>query len=137
MKWGSLISHHQKCGRPIQALPTPANRQFPRGRPVWSGTSGASGTGQTTSVTFNTASSSTSDFKTVIATAGNSMTVNAIVYELTGTFTPEIVFTGRSLTRFGIEENITLGFTATPSLTASQIGGLQWRLRHPERATAP
>ena len=112
----------------FKALPTPANRQFSSGKPVWSGTSGASGTGQTTSVTFNTVSSSTSDFKTVIATAGNSMTVNVIVYELTGTFTPEIVFSGRSYTRFGIEENITLGFTASPSLTASQIGGLRWAI---------
>ncbi len=56
------------------------------------------------------------------------MTVNVIVYDLTGTFAPENNFTGRSLEHFGIEEVITLGFTPTPSVTVSQAGGLRWRI---------
>ena len=93
----------------------------------FSGSSGASGTGQTTSVSFNTVSSSTSDFKTVTATSGNTKTANVIVLELTGTLTPNDNFSGRSLTSFGINEQITLGCTIAPSgVTASQVGGIQW-----------
>jgi hypothetical protein len=79
-------------------------------------------------VTFNTVSSSTSDFKTVIATSGNTVTVNVVVYDLTGILTPAVEFNGRSHIKFGIEETINLSFTANPSVTAAQAGGLRWRL---------
>jgi hypothetical protein len=112
----------------FKAVPDPANGQWPAGKPVWSGTSGASGTGETTSVTFDTNSSSTSDFKTVVATSGNAITANVVVFELTPQLTPNDNFTGRSLERFGITERLTLGFTVTPSgVTAAQAGGLQWQ----------
>lgn len=111
----------------FKAVPDPATATFESGKPVWSGSSGATGTGETTSVTFNTTSSSTSDFKTVIATAGNSQTVNVIVYELTGKLTPQDNFTGRSTTDFGVAEVINLSFTATPAITATQAGGLLWK----------
>jgi hypothetical protein len=110
----------------FKALPSPSDKQFQSGLPVWSGTSGATGSGPTISVTFNTISSSTSDFKTVTATSGNGMTANVIVYELTGVFTPQDNFAGRSLTRFGLLENVNLSFTANPSVTASEVGGLGW-----------
>ncbi|MGA9997093.1 MAG: hypothetical protein WBP93_16870 [Pyrinomonadaceae bacterium] len=111
----------------FKAIPDPADGTFASGQPVWSGTSGATGTGETTSVTFNTASTSTSDFKTVIATAGNSVTVNVIVYNLTGVLTARDNFTGRSNTDFGVAEVVDLSFTATPAVTAAQAGGLQWK----------
>ncbi len=111
----------------FKAVPNPSNATFTSGQPVWSGSSGASGTGVTTSVTFNTRSSSTSDFKTVTATAGNSVTVNIIVYELTNVLTPQDNFSGRSTTTFGVAEVINLSFTATPTLTATQAGGLLWK----------
>jgi hypothetical protein len=109
------------------AVPNPSGSAFPTGKPTWSGTSGASGTGTTTSVTFNTTSSSSSDFKTVIATDRNVVTANVIVLELTGTLTPDDAFTGRSTTNFGIHEHLTLSAGITPSgLSASQVGGIQW-----------
>src|SRR5262249_5219006 len=46
----------------FKAVPEPSGASWPSGKPVWGGTAGASGTGDTTSVTFNTASSSISDF---------------------------------------------------------------------------
>ncbi|HXM47985.1 MAG TPA: hypothetical protein VN956_08950 [Pyrinomonadaceae bacterium] len=111
----------------FNAVPNPANAQFASGKPVWSGSSGASGTGQTTSVTFNTASSSTNDFKTVTASAGNAVTANIIVIELTGNLAPDDPFSGRSLTDFGIHERITLSASISPSgISVSQLGGLQW-----------
>lgn len=112
----------------FKALPNPANATWPSGQPVWSGTSGATGTGPTVSVTFSQASSSANDFKTVIATHGAPVTANVVVYDLTAVFTPENNFSGRSLGSFGVEELVTLGFTATPSVTASQAGGLRWRI---------
>lgn len=56
---------------------------WPPNKPEWSGTSGASGTGETKTVTFNTLSSSTSDYKTVKAKCGNEETVDVIVCEIT------------------------------------------------------
>jgi hypothetical protein len=53
---------------------------WPPSKPVWGGTSGASGTGGTTSVTFDTASSSTTDYKTVTASnCGSTVTCNVVV----------------------------------------------------------
>jgi len=47
---------------------------------------------------------------------------------MTGVLTPDDNFTGRSTTRFGIRERITLGSTITPSgITASQVGGMKWQ----------
>jgi len=65
----------------FKAVPSPTTATFPSGQPVWSGSSGATGTGATKSVTFNSVSSSTSDYKAVQANAGNSLViVNVIVY---------------------------------------------------------
>lgn len=109
----------------FKAIPTSSS--FPSNKPVWSGTAGATGTGQTKSVTFSTASSSSSDYKTVIATAGNAVTVNVIVIQLTGQLTPDDNFSGRSATSFGVHEHVTLGATIAPSgVTASTVGGMQW-----------
>jgi len=60
----------------------PAAADWPTGKPEWSGTSGASGTGATKSVAFNTLSTSTSDYKTVIAECGNTLTANVIVCQV-------------------------------------------------------
>ena len=66
----------------FKAIIKPAGATWPSGKPVWGGTSGASGSGETISVTFNTVSSTTSDYKTVTATCGNTVTVNVIVFEV-------------------------------------------------------
>lgn len=112
----------------FKAIPAPANEPWPGGKPVWGGTSGASGTGDTKSVTFNTASSSTSDFKMVIAESGNIVVVNVIVYDLIDAFIPRDNFIGRSLTNYGLAEVVDLSFTATPPVTAAQAGGLRWKI---------
>lgn len=113
----------------FQAVPTPDGSSFPSNQPVWSGTSGASGTGPTTSVTFNTLSSSLSDYQTVTATCGNTYaTASVTVYDLTPTLTPEDNYSGRDLNNYGVCEYIDLNFQTTPSgITASEIGGLQWQ----------
>ena len=111
----------------FKAIPNPTNATFPTGQPFWSGTSGATGTGETKSVTFSTVSSSTSDYKTVIASNGTPITVNVIVYELTGTLTPQDNFTGRSQVRYGVAEKVDLNFSTIPSLTYQQIGELEWK----------
>jgi hypothetical protein len=98
--------------------------------PVWSGTSGVSGYGETTAFTFNTLSSSTSDSKTVEASSGprgNSVTVFIIIYDLTGTLTPVDNFDQRSQLKYGLEELVNLDFKTTPAgITAAQAGGLTW-----------
>jgi hypothetical protein len=110
----------------FKAMPNPSDSTFPNGKPVWSGTSGAVGTGQTISVTFNAVSTTRSDYKTVVATSGNSVTANVIVYELTGTFTPQDNFTGRSLIRFGLQEIVDLSVTISPSMRVSNLGRVRW-----------
>lgn len=113
-------------GVTFKAIPNPSTATFPSGQPVWSGSSGATGTGSTVSVTFNTASANATDFKTVTATSGNGVTVNVLVYELTPTTTPQDNFTGRSTTDYGLKEIVNLAFTTSPTVTAAQAGGLNW-----------
>lgn len=113
----------------FKAVPDPVE-PWPSGKPVWGGTSGASGSGETKTVTFNALSTTLTDFKTVTATCGNvssAITANLVVYDLTGTLTPVDPFTGRSQTKYGLEEIVNLAFTTDPAgLTAAQAGGLEW-----------
>lgn len=104
----------------------PSSGTFPAGKPVWGGTAGITGTGATKSANFPTISSSASDFFTVTAESGNTVTVNVIVYELQGILTPQDNFADRSQTRYGIAELIDLNYETTPALTTSQIGELTW-----------
>lgn len=54
-------------------------------------------------------------------------TVEVKVVKLTPVFTPKDNFAGRSLSRFAIAEEIDLNFTVEPpSITAAEIGGLEW-----------
>ncbi len=110
----------------FKAIPVPNDTTFSSGHPTWSGTSGATGTGQTKSITFDTVSSNTTDFKTVTASVNSSVTVNVIVYELIGALNPQVFFNGRSQSRYGLAERINLGFLVSPGVTAQQIGGLIW-----------
>ncbi|MDY7011783.1 MAG: hypothetical protein SVV80_13680, partial [Planctomycetota bacterium] len=61
----------------FKAIPDPAAASWPGGKPVWGGTSGASGTGETKDVTFNAVGN-----KTVTAECGNTVTANVIVVEV-------------------------------------------------------
>ena len=45
---------------------------------------------------------------------------------VTAVITPRDNFAGRSLTRLGVAEVADLSFTATPSVAAAHLGGLQW-----------
>ena len=66
----------------FKALPSPTGSHFYVNDPTWSGASGATGAGDTTTVTFTTLSKNTHDYKTVIATVrngGGSYTANVIV----------------------------------------------------------
>lgn len=127
--WTDASTLYVHLGTTVQfkAIPDPCDASWPSGKPVWGGTSGASGTGSTTSVTFNLLSSSTSDYKTVTAECGNTVTVNVIVFDFTGTLTPDDNFAGRSQTQYGLEETVALAFTTSPTgISASQAGGLEW-----------
>lgn len=66
----------------FKPVPSPGAASWPSGKPVWGGTAGATGTASTKAVTFNTLSSKLTDFKTVTAECGNTVTVNVIVYSL-------------------------------------------------------
>ncbi len=112
----------------FRVVPMPPATDFSGGIPVWSGTSGASGVGQTIAVPFNTVSGSTIDLKTVTATLGNALTANVLVYDFDGVLTPDDNFEGRSLTDFGVGETISLSATFTPAITPEQAGGLVWEV---------
>lgn len=113
----------------FKAVPNPGDAFWPTGKPVWDGSSGASGTGETAGVGFHTLSSSTDDYKTVTATCGNTVTVNVIVYDYQGTLDPKDDFNGRSQSCYGLEEKVDLGWDITPcGLTPIEINGLTWYL---------
>jgi len=112
----------------FKATPEPDGASWPSGKPVWGGTAGASGTGSTESVTFNTLSSSTSDYKTVTAEdCGSTVTIYVVVFEFEGVFTPEDDFDDRATEYYGLEEKVALSFETDPwSVPANQAGGLKW-----------
>jgi hypothetical protein len=114
----------------FKALKTPADApSWPAGYPVWSGSSGATGTGEMITVTFGVLSTTNVDFKTVNATCGNTVTGNVVVYDFDGVLTPVDDFEGRSYDRYGICETINLSYTTTPPfITEYDIGGLQWEI---------
>lgn len=96
---------------------------------TWSGTSGISGTTGTANVTFNTVSSSETDYKTVtFSNSFSQKTINVIVYELSGTMIPVDNFSGRSQSDYGIGEKVNLNFSTNPVLTSTTIGGLEWKI---------
>ncbi|MDR1925110.1 MAG: hypothetical protein LBQ66_12130 [Planctomycetaceae bacterium] len=112
--------------------PTDAS-SFPANQPVWSGTAGATGNSETVSVTFDTTASTTTDYKTVIASCGtNSKTVNVIVYEFDSLTVTETACTTNSLTKPDSTEStlyvckkdndntkISLSMKLTPDVTAA------------------
>lgn len=92
----------------------------------WGGTSGASGTGASITVTFGNASSPPTDYKTVTATCGNTVTVNVVVYDLRGILTPADNFPGRSQSTYGLNEDVALSFETIPAGLTDKIGRLEW-----------
>jgi len=114
----------------FKAISTSDPLLFPTGTPVWGGSSDATGTSETMMVTFSTLSSTTSDFKTVTATCGNtSMTAYVIVYDFTPILTPQDNFEGRDLDYYGVCELIDLSFSTSPSgIGQYYIGGLKWQI---------
>jgi len=125
---GTLYVHKGKTVT-FKAIPDPSTASWPSDKPVWGGSSGASGTGETTDVIFNTLSSTLSDYKTVTATCGNTVTANIVVFDFEGVFTPDDDFEDRSISDYGLEETVALTFTTDPTgVTAAQAGGLEWTL---------
>ncbi|HBI41312.1 MAG TPA: hypothetical protein DDY78_00445 [Planctomycetales bacterium] len=119
-------------GQPVtfKAVSMPTGSTYPAGQPVWSGSSGASGSGVTFSVAFNQLSASSTDYKSVTATCGNtSATANVIVFDLLPILTPQDNFAGRDLTAYGPFEYLNLSYQTTPpGIYEGDIGGLQWRI---------
>jgi hypothetical protein len=66
----------------FKAIKSSDNVPWPSGKPVWGGSSGVSGTGEITAITFSTKSTSGADYKTVTAECCNTVTVNVIVCEV-------------------------------------------------------
>jgi hypothetical protein len=113
----------------FKALPNPSGASWPSGKPQWKLNGSPIGDPGDTEIpiTFNTVSSSTSDYKTVKAECGNTITVDVIVYDLDGCLLAEDDFDNRSYSHFGVRELIDLSYEITPSgPTASTIGGLKW-----------
>jgi hypothetical protein len=80
-------------------------------------------------VTFGSLSTTRTDYKTVTATCGSiSLTVNVVVYELTGSLVPIDNFQQRNQTKYGLREIVDLYFITNPSgISSTQVGGLQWQ----------
>lgn len=99
----------------FKAIPSPSGASWPADEPVWSGSAGISGTGETKDATFNTLSMSLTDYKTVTVTAGNTSTANVVAYDLTPITEPVDDFVGRSKSQFGVGEDINLSYETQPA----------------------
>jgi hypothetical protein len=86
------LDDYQDCPSPLavakgadvtfRAIKKPSWAPWPAGKPVWSGSSGASGTGEEKEVAFDITSSSPTDYKVVQAECGNAVSVNVVVVDL-------------------------------------------------------
>jgi hypothetical protein len=127
----------------FKAIPLPSTGTFPSGEPIWSGTSGASGTGDTTTVQFNTASPAGTSY-TVTATCGNSVTmyvicVNVQLITRTEASTPDGSPSSRTTVGVGEIVDVTLTPTSLGHVTWSLAGGgeLSATKGNPIEFTAP
>jgi len=78
----SFMAVGQNCTFTFQAISNPEDAEtWPSGKPAWGGQ--VSGSGTFKDVTFNTASTTPSDYKTVSAECGNTVTVNVQVVDIT------------------------------------------------------
>ncbi|MHC4568839.1 MAG: hypothetical protein ACYTE3_24135, partial [Planctomycetota bacterium] len=66
----------------FKAVKTYEPADWPTGKPVWSGSSGASGTGGEKEVSFDVASSTPTDYKVVEVECSNTLRVNVVVVDL-------------------------------------------------------
>ena len=112
----------------FKAISDYPDKPWPPGSPTWGGSSGASGTGETTSVTFDTLSATTSDYKTVTATLDGAVTANVIVYDIIPSTKAKEDFPGRSEAHYGVGEGVDLTYTTQPAgipvnLTWSIVNG--------------
>lgn len=113
----------------FRAVPSSTISSWPSGKPEWGGTSGATGTGETTDVTFSTLSPGL----TVTASCDddNVVTANVVVYDLQLVLAPLDDFDNRSYEDFGVGEDIDVSFniitsaTSSSTISASEIGGLE------------
>jgi hypothetical protein len=98
---------------------------------VWKGTSGATGNGATSKVTFSKRSKEITDLKTVIASHGDdTLTAHVLVYDLLEVYTPEDNFPGRDLDAYGVCEFVNLSFKTVPAgISELDLGGLQWVIK--------
>lgn len=109
------------------AVPSPTGTSFPGGQPTWGGSSGASGSGATVSVTFSSASAKADDFKIVTATCGKQIvTVNVIVVTLTLQQNGTDV-TGQTESDV-IGQGVTLNAVFQPSGFTPPAGNYSWQL---------
>jgi len=108
----------------FKAIPDPNDKSFPPNRPEWtgsSGTSGASGTGEEKTVTFNELGT-----KTVTATCGNSKSATVQVVTFAGKLVPDDNFDGRSLTKVGVGETGGLEVDLAPGISLNDLKPLTW-----------
>ena len=109
-----LVLKGTGCG--FKAVRDPeTSPDWPSGKPVWGGSSGASGSSEVTGVMFYTVSSSSADYKTVTASCGNTVTANEVVFDMTGILTPADNFAGRSLVSYGLKEIVNLSYSTSPT----------------------
>jgi hypothetical protein len=104
---------------------------------VWGGTAGVVGAAATQVHQFDTLSAANSDlgaFTVTVTFGGQTVVIRCVVYALTTSLVPGDAFAGRSLSEFGVDERVTLGFAAQPAgVTAADAGGLQWSVASPGR----
>ena len=114
----------------LKAIPMPTDASFPSGYPTWGGSSGASGTGATTTVSPSTLSASTTDYKTITASCGNIDSSNMVVFDLVPQATPtDNTVPNHNSSHIGVGEKLNLSYTTLPpGLGSAQIGNVSWSI---------
>ena len=106
----------------------PAAGKWRRIKPRWSGPARNKGRGTHFPVTFARLARHRGDFQMVTVTAINRVHVPVLVYDLEPMMTPDDNFPGRSLTDFGIGEDVWLTVKITPFVPVAKLGRLEWAI---------
>jgi hypothetical protein len=105
-----------------RAIPIPSGSSWPSGQPKWGGTSGASGTGASATVVFDTVAASSNDVKSVTAQCGiGRASAGVICFAYRPVYTPDSNLPGHSRTGVGLGELIHLSVAVRPADLPSTI----------------
>ena len=121
---------------PLFATKDPVDAEWPASKPVWSGLAG--GFGPSSAASMSPLAANPTDFRSISATCGNTISKDVLVYSFDIELAPEDNFPDRSTNEFGIAETVLLSVQMKPQgLAPAATGSYEFRLLSGEAVLSP